>query len=68
MDADQGVATRTAMVERAESEDAIMAICHHGGFGRVVRAEGRRYWQLVLSQCWKGRGRNDGVWLWCRGC
>ena len=46
MDADQGVATRTAMVERAESEDAIMAICHHGGFGRVVRAEGRRYWRL----------------------
>ena len=47
MDGDQGVATRAAMVERAESEDAIMAICHHGGFGRVVRAEGRRYWQLV---------------------
>ena len=47
MDADQGVATRTAMIERAESEDAIMAICHHGGFGRVVHAEGRRYWQLV---------------------
>ena len=47
MDADQGVATRAAMVERAESEGAIMAICHHGGFGRVVRAEGRRYWQLV---------------------
>ena len=47
MDADQGIATRTAMIERAEAEDAIMAICHHGGFGRVVRAEGRRYWQLV---------------------
>ena len=48
MDGDRGVATRTAMVERAEAEDAIMAICHHGGFGRVVRAEGRRYWQLVI--------------------
>ncbi len=47
MDGDQGVATRTAMIERAESEDAIIAICHHGGFGRVARAEGRRYWQLV---------------------
>ena len=47
MDGDQGVATRTAIVERAEAENAIMAICHHGGFGRVVRAEGRRYWQLV---------------------
>ncbi len=47
MDADQGAATRAAIIERAESEDAIMAICRHGGFGRVVRAEGRRYWQPV---------------------
>ena len=47
MDADQGIATRAAIIERAESEAAIMAICHHGGFGRVVRAEGRRYWQAV---------------------
>ena len=47
MDGDQGIATRTAMIERAEAEDAIIAICHHGGFGRVVRAEGQRYWQLV---------------------
>ena len=47
MDADQGAATRAAMIDRAESEDAIMAICHHGGFGRVIRTEGRRYWQLV---------------------
>ncbi len=47
MDPDQGVATRSAMIERAETEDAILAICHHGGFGRVARAEGRRYWQLV---------------------
>ena len=23
---------------------------------------------LVLSQCWKGRGRNDGVWTWRRRC
>ena len=47
MDGDQGIATRAAMIERAESEGAILAICHHGGFGRVARAEGRRYWQLV---------------------
>ena len=47
MDADLGIATRTAMIERAEAEGAIMAICHHGGFGRVVRADGRRYWQGV---------------------
>ena len=47
MDPDQGVSTRAAMIERAESEDAIIAICHHGGFGRVARAEGRRYWKLL---------------------
>ena len=23
---------------------------------------------LVLSQGWKGRGRNDGVWFWRRRC
>ena len=41
------VQTRTRMVDRAEAEHAILAICHHSGFGRVVRAEGRRYWQAV---------------------
>ena len=24
-----------------------MAICHHTGFGRVARLEGRRYWQGI---------------------
>jgi len=23
---------------------------------------------LVVSQCWKGRGRSDGVWFWRRRC
>ncbi len=39
------VQTRNRMVERAETENATMAICHTSGFGRVVRIEGRRYWQ-----------------------
>lgn len=41
------VQTRGRMVERAESENAAMAICHTSGFGKVVRAEGRRYWQAL---------------------
>ena len=47
MDAAQGAATRAAMIDRAESENAVIAICHHGGFGRVIRAGGRGYWQLA---------------------
>jgi glyoxylase-like metal-dependent hydrolase (beta-lactamase superfamily II) len=47
MDADQAVATRQRIIDRAESEDAVLAICHHGGFGRVTRVEGRRYWRLA---------------------
>ncbi|HAJ01328.1 MAG TPA: hypothetical protein DCL97_11710 [Dehalococcoidia bacterium] len=38
------VQTRTGMLERSESENATLAICHHSGFGKVMRAEGRRYW------------------------
>lgn len=41
------VQTRKKMVDRSESENTPMAICHTSGFGRVVRVEGRRYWQLL---------------------
>ena len=41
------IQTRGRMVERAETENATMAICHTSGFGKVVRAEGRRYWQTI---------------------
>ena len=41
------VQTRGRMVERAERENAAMAICHTSGFGKVVRVEGRRYWQAL---------------------
>ncbi len=47
MDAEQAVRTRQQIIERAESENAVLAICHQAGFGRVIRAEGRRYWQFV---------------------
>ena len=47
-DADPALAvqTRKSMVERAEAEDATIAICHTTGFGKVVRIDGRRYWQV----------------------
>ena len=41
------VQTRIGMLDRAEAEDATLAICYHSGFGKVVRAEGRRYWQGI---------------------
>ena len=47
MDPAQAVRTRKQMIDRAEAENAVMAICHHDGFGRVVRVEGRRYWQGI---------------------
>ena len=47
--AEPGVAvqTRTGMLERAEPEHATLAICHHSGYGKVMRAEGRRYCQGI---------------------
>ena len=47
MDPTAAVRTRITLLDRAEAENATMAICHHSGFGRVLRAEGRRYWQAV---------------------
>lgn len=44
-DPDTAVQSRNRMLDRAEAENAIMAICHSTGFGRVVSQEGRRYWQ-----------------------
>ena len=46
-DPDQAGQTRRTMLDRAESENAAIAICHHSGFGRVVRESGRRYWQAL---------------------
>ena len=47
MDPVQAVQTRKHMIERAETEDALLIACHfpHPGHGRLVRLEGRRYWQ-----------------------
>ena len=46
-DPDQAGRTRRRMLDRAESENAAIAICHHSGFGRVIRGSGRRYWQAL---------------------
>ena len=47
MDSALAAETRSRMVDRSEQENAPMAICHTSGFGRVVRIEGRRYWQAL---------------------
>ncbi|MDA1127562.1 MAG: MBL fold metallo-hydrolase [Chloroflexi bacterium] len=47
MDPDQAGQTRRNMLDRAESESAAIAICHHSGFGRVIRESGKRYWQAL---------------------
>lgn len=48
-DGAQAVATRRALLDRIEAEGMTLASCHfpHPGFGRVVRLEGRRYWQAL---------------------
>ena len=39
--------TRRNMLDRAEQENAAIAICHHSGFGRVIRESGWQYWQAL---------------------
>jgi glyoxylase-like metal-dependent hydrolase (beta-lactamase superfamily II) len=47
MDPALAVETRRQMLDRAEAEDATLIVCHFPspGFGKLVRIEGRRYWQ-----------------------
>jgi glyoxylase-like metal-dependent hydrolase (beta-lactamase superfamily II) len=45
MDPALAVQSRKRMVDRAEAENAMLVACHYHGFGRLVRLEGRRYWQ-----------------------
>ena len=41
-------------------------------FAKIAGSFPRDFWKaahiLVLRQCWKGRGRSDGVWFWRRRC
>lgn len=46
-DSRQAIQTRKLMLDQAESENAVIAICHHSGFGKVIREQGRRYWQAL---------------------
>ena len=39
--------TRRDMLKRAEEDNAAIAICHHSGFGRVIRDAGKKYWQAL---------------------
>ncbi len=47
MEPDQAVLTRKQVIDRAEADDALVIACHfpHPGHGRLIRLEGRRYWQ-----------------------
>ena len=47
MDPETAGETRRRMLDRAEQDNAAIAICHHSGFGRVTRESGRRYWQAL---------------------
>ena len=47
MDPDTAVASRSALLDRIEAEGLVIAQCHlpRPGFGRVVRLEGKRWFQ-----------------------
>ena len=49
IDHEQTRITRRALMERLESEGIVVASGHFPapGFGRIVRLEGRRYWQAL---------------------
>ena len=47
IDSEQAGRTRREILDRAERENAAIAICHHSGFGRVVQESGKRYWQAL---------------------
>jgi len=47
MEPDVAVQTRKQMIDRAEADEALVIACHFPspGHGRLIRLEGRRYWQ-----------------------
>jgi glyoxylase-like metal-dependent hydrolase (beta-lactamase superfamily II) len=49
MDPEQTKTTRRALMERLEREGMVVAAGHFPapGFGKIVRLEGRRYWQVL---------------------
>ena len=49
MDGERALATRKQVLDRLEAEGLTVVACHfpEPGFGRIVRLEGRRYWQAL---------------------
>lgn len=49
-DGEEATRCRRSLLDRIESEGMTIAACHfpEPGFGRVIRVEGRRYWQSVM--------------------
>ena len=58
MDPALAVQTRRQMIDRAEAENATLVVCHYPspGFGRLMRIEGRRYWQGEFRDVCLSRG------------
>lgn len=52
MHAEQARATRQAILDRVEADGMVVAARHfpEPGFGRVIRVEGRRYWQALTVE------------------
>ncbi|MQF70090.1 MBL fold metallo-hydrolase [SAR202 cluster bacterium AD-804-J14_MRT_500m] len=53
IDAEQARRSRESLVDRIEREEIVMAAGHFPTgthFGRIVRVEGRRYWQVAVNQ------------------
>jgi hypothetical protein len=48
-DGQRAIATRKQVLDRIEAEDMLLVQCHFPspGYGRIVRLEGRRYWQAL---------------------
>lgn len=49
MDPAQTAQTRRQLFDRLEEQDSILVTCHYPppGYGKLVRVEGRRYWQAL---------------------
>ena len=47
MDQAQAIQSRRQLFDWVEAENATLVLCHYHRFGRLVRTQGRRYWQSI---------------------
>ena len=57
-DRQEAIATRKQLLDQIEAEGRTLIQCHFPspGYGRIVRVEGRRYWQALTPAEMLGRG------------